>query len=293
MAIEMTSRTRPAHVIVVGNEKGGSGKSTVAMNIAVALLKSGKRVATVDLDARQKTLTAYIENRRAWAARAARDLATPEHVGLGETVNFPPVEERAAAARSLNETVDALAKTNDFIIIDTPGHDGHLTRLAHAMADTLITPLNDSFVDFDVLASVDADTFGVTGTSPYAQMVEEARSQRRLLDQVTPDWIVLRNRLTAVRSRNKRLVGEGLDELSQRLDFRCVEGLAERVIFREFYPRGLTAFDDLNEGTLGTRPTLSHATARLEVEKLLAAMRLGVAADAEDLPAEDRVSAAA
>jgi chromosome partitioning protein len=291
MAIQQTATARSAHVIVVGNEKGGSGKSTVAMHIAVALLKSGKRVATIDLDARQKSFTHYIENRRAWAQHIARDLEIPEHVSLGETTNFPATEDRAEGSRALTDTVDALAQTNDVIVIDTPGHDGYLTRLAHAMADTLVTPLNDSFVDFDVLGSVDAETFGVTGTGPYARMVEEARSQHQLLDRVTTDWIVLRNRLTAVRSRNKRLVGEGLQELSHKLDFRCVDGLAERLIFREFYPRGLTAVDNLDAATLGTRPTLSHASARFEIESLLNAIGVSQTAEIEDSATENRDAA--
>ena len=143
------------------------------------------------------------------------------------------------------------------------------------MADTLVTPLNDSFVDFDVLGTVNPETFGLTGTSHYSKMVEEARHQRQLIDNVTPDWIVLRNRLSTLGSRNKRFVGEALHELSQTLNFRCIEGLAERLIFREFYPRGLTAVDDLDEITLGTRPTMSHVTARVEVETLLSSMRLG------------------
>ena len=154
-------------------------------------------------------------------------------------------------------------------MIDTPGHDSYLMRLAHSMADTLITPLNDSFVDFDVLGTVDPATFAVTGTSHFAEMVREARRQRRVVDHATTDWIVVRNRLSMLGSRNKRLVGEGLQELSLRLGFRAVDGFAERVIFREFYPRGLTALDDLDEATLGTRPSLSHVTARQEVETLL------------------------
>ena len=161
------------------------------------------------------------------------------------------------------------------MVIDTPGHNNDLSRLAHSLADTLITPLNDSFVDFDVFGTVDPETFGLTGTSHYSQMVEEARRQRQHLDGVVPDWIVLRNRLSTLGSRNKRFVGEALRELSEKLNFRCIEGLAERVIFREFYPRGLTAVDDLNEITLGTRPTMSHVTARLEMESLLNAMLLG------------------
>jgi chromosome partitioning protein len=159
-------------------------------------------------------------------------------------------------------------------VIDTPGHDSYLTRHAHSLADILITPLNDSFIDLDVLGTVDPETLRVTGISHYAQMIEDARGQRRLRDAGTIDWIVLRNRLSTLGSRNKRLVGEALQELSRRLNFRYIEGLAERVIFREFYPRGLTAVDDLDEGTLSTRPTMSHITARLEMLKLLAAMGL-------------------
>jgi chromosome partitioning protein len=274
MSIEKAPLARPARVIVVGNEKGGSGKSTVAMHIAMALIKSGQSVATIDLDSRQRSFTHYIENRRAWAQHVGRDLDIPNHTCFDPQVDYPTEEDEAAACQALSEAVDALTQSHRFIVIDTPGHDCDLMRRAHAMADTLITPLNDSFVDLDVLGTVDPETLGVTGTSHYAQMVEDARSQRQLLDGMTPDWIVLRNRLSTLGSRNKRLVGEGLQELSQRLNFRCIEGLAERLIFREFYPRGLTAVDDLDEITLGTRPTMSHVTARLEIENLLGAIGL-------------------
>lgn len=284
-------RSRPVQVIIVGNEKGGSGKSTVAMHIAVALLKAGRSVATIDMDARQKTFTTYIENRRAWAKHVGRDLELPAHYCLDETVNFPSTEERAAAAKALTDAVDAMISANDFVVIDTPGHDSHLMRLAHTMADILITPLNDSFVDFDVLGTVDPETFAVTGIGHYSQMVDEARSQRQLLGDQPIDWIVLRNRLSSLGSRNKRLVGEGLQQLAQRLNFQTVEGLAERVIFRELYPRGLTALDDLDEATLGTRPTMSHVTARFEVEALLAAMGLSEAAASGEVAEQARDAA--
>jgi chromosome partitioning protein len=137
-----------------------------------------------------------------------------------------------------------------------------------------VTPLNDSFLDFDVLATLDQTNFGVTGESHYAEMVREARRQRRLVDGQLTDWIVVRNRLSTLSSRNKRLVGDGINELSKRMGFRSVDGFAERVVYREFFPRGLTALDDLDEETLGTRPNMSHVTAREEVITLLNALHL-------------------
>jgi chromosome partitioning protein len=150
-----------------------------------------------------------------------------------------------------------------------------MMRLAHSMADTLITPLNDSFVDFDVLGAIDPISFEVAGVSHYAEMVREARRQRRLVDGGLTDWVVVRNRLSTLGSRNRRLVGEGVDALSKQLGFRTVDGFAERVVYREFFPRGLTALDDLNED-IGLRPNSSHLTARDEVRVLIDALRLPV-----------------
>jgi chromosome partitioning protein len=263
-----------AHVVVLGNEKGGSGKSTTALHIAVALLKAGQRVATIDLDSRQQSFTHYIANRRDWAARARIALELPTHycVKRGESSSVEANEAQEFA--SFSAAISSIEHSHDVVVIDTPGNDTYLMRLAHSMADTLVTPLNDSFLDFDVLATLDPTNFSVTGESHYAEMVREARRQRRLVDGRLTDWIAVRNRLSALGSRNKRLVGEGLTELSKRMGFRCVEGFAERVVYREFFPRGLTALDDLDEATLGTRPNMSHVTAREEVISLLNMLHL-------------------
>jgi chromosome partitioning protein len=246
------------------------------MHIAVALLKAGQRVATIDLDSRQKSFTHYIENRKAWAKHARLDLELPSHYCVARSDGALVADNEAAEFNGFASAIDAIEHTHDFIVIDTPGHDSYLMRLAHSMADTLITPLNDSFVDFDVLGTVDPVTFAVTGTSHFSSMVSDARRQRRVVDHATIDWIVVRNRLSMLGSRNKRLVGEGLQELSLRLGFRAVDGFAERVIFRELYPRGLTALDSLDEGTLGTRPSMSHVTAQQEVETLLKSLKLPI-----------------
>jgi chromosome partitioning protein len=269
-----TRRQTSAHVIVLGNEKGGSGKSTTAMHVAVALMNVGQRVATIDLDSRQKSFTHYVENRRNWARRAGVDLKVPAHFCVARGLTLKLDENEQIEFSGFAEAVTAVERSHDFVVVDTPGTDSYLTRLAHSMADTLITPLNDSFVDFDVLGTVDGANFEVTGESHYAEMVRDARRQRRLIDGTRMDWIVVRNRLSTLGSRNKRLVGEGLHVLGTRLGFRAIDGLAERVIFREFFPRGLTALDALDEVTLGARPSLAHVTARTEVMRLIEALRL-------------------
>ena len=263
-----------AHVIVLGNEKGGSGKSTTCMHIAVALLKAGQRVATIDVDSRQQSLTHYVENRRAWGERAGLKLELPTHYCIARGEGAKVDENEATEFSRFAEAVTAVEHSHDFVVIDTPASDSYPMRLAHAMADTLVTPLNDSFVDFDVLGTVDPETFAVTGVSHYAEMVRQARRYRRTVDGGSTEWIVVRNRVSLTGSRNKRVVGESLNELALRMGFRMTEGLAERVVYREFFPRGLTALDQIDESTLGTRPSVSHVTARQEVRQLLATLKL-------------------
>ena len=274
MPAESEQKERSAHVIVLGNEKGGSGKSTIAMHIAVALMKAGQRVATIDLDSRQKSFTHYVENRHAWAKHSGLELEIPTHFCIARGESLQVADNEMAEFTGLAAAVDAVEGSHDFVVIDTPGTDNYLMRLAHSMADALITPLNDSFVDFDVLGTIDPETFAVTGISHFADMVQDARRHRRVVDHATIDWIVLRNRLSTLGSRNKRLVGEGLHELSRRLGFRCADGFSERVIFRELFPRGLTALDSLDEATSDSRPNPSHIGAREEVEALVAALSL-------------------
>jgi len=244
------------------------------MHIAVALLKAGQRVATIDLDSRQKTLTKYVENRRAWARRARIELELPTHyhVRRGEGVRVD--ENESTEFAGFAEAITAAEHSHDFVVIDTPATDSYLMRLAHSMADTLVTPLNDSFVDFDVLGSVDPATFAVTGESHYAEMVRHARRQRRIVDGSLTDWVVVRNRLSILGSRNKRAVAESLNELGLRLGFRAVDGFSERLVYRELFPRGLSALDNLDQATLGRRPSVAHVTAHQEVRALIDRLKL-------------------
>ncbi|HEY6335925.1 MAG TPA: division plane positioning ATPase MipZ [Alphaproteobacteria bacterium] len=255
---------RGAHVVVVGNEKGGSGKSTVAMHLAVALLRAGHSVATLDLDARQQSLTRYLENRRVFSEAHGAALPMPgNHVAVPECVDSIDL----AAVRT------RLAEAHDYVVIDTPGGDPGCSRLALTLADTLITPINDSFVDLDGLAVVHPETFDVVRPNHFCEMVAAAREQRARTTGHPFYWIVLRNRLSNIDSRNKRRMAEVLDRLSRQLGFAIGPGLTERVIYRESFLSGLTVLD-LREPGAEVRLTMSHVAARREVGALFDCVQL-------------------
>ena len=265
----MTAAPARPHIIVFANEKGGTGKSTCAVHVAVALASLGARVSGLDLDHRQRTFHRYLENRVATAARRNIPLVTPRFDVFGGE----PIEK-------LGEKLIDLADGADFLVVDTPGRDDPLARHMATLAHTLVTPMNDSFVDFDLIGQVDAESFKVARPSFYAELIWNARKTRATVDGGTIDWVVLRNRIQHLEARNMRRVGEAMGELSRRVGFRIVPGLSERVVFRELFPSGLTLLDRGHLGELGT----SHIAARQELREMLAGLALpidGIAAQPE------------
>lgn len=243
-----------AHVIVFGNEKGGTGKSTTAMHVIAALLDLGLEVGSLDLDLRQGTLSRYLENR----AQSGRMLKMPDHVRI--------VEDNG----HFEEAFERLQGAEDVIVIDTPGHDTPLGRKAHALADTLVTPLNDSFIDLDVLARVDGTAMKIKHPSHYAETVWQQRQFKfKETGNGHIDWIVMRNRLSHLDARNKKDMEVLLKELSKRMGCRIVPGFGERVIYRELFLKGLTMLD-----MKGEELSMSHLSARQEVRNLVEAMNL-------------------
>jgi chromosome partitioning protein len=262
------------HVIVFGNEKGGSGKSTAAIHVTVALLRDGHAVGTVDLDAGQWTLTRYLANRNATIKRTGEQMPLPEHFFLAPSKLADRADAEADERQRFVLILEKLAAANRFIVVDCAGTDSHLARLAHSFADTLVTPLNDSFIDLDVIAQVDAATMSVTRPSIYAEMVWEARKRRAKRDGGSIDWIVMRNRLSNLDARNKRDMAAVLEQLGKRIGFRLAPGFGERVIFRELFLRGLTLLDQ-GQGRGGL--TMSNVAARQEVRALMQTVRLPAA----------------
>ncbi|WP_411816024.1 division plane positioning ATPase MipZ [Hyphococcus sp. DH-69] len=262
------------HVIVLGNEKGGSGKSTTAMHLIVALLKSGKKVGAVDLDLRQGSLTRYIENRKKFCEINNKELEIPVLVEVESSSLDSRADSQAQETKNLQSALSTLGEC-DFVVIDCPGANTHLSRLAHLHADTIVTPLNDSFVDFDLLARIDPETNKVTGPSLYSEMVWTARKHRAMSGVPGGiDWVVMRNRLSATRARNKKVMGDKLEELSSRIGFRLARGFGDRVIYRELFPIGLTLLDLGGVDSPVRLSTMSHVTARLEIRSLVAMLNL-------------------
>ena len=263
-----------AHVVVVGNEKGGAGKSTISIHLAVALLKSGYKVACIDLDSRQQTMTRFFENRRSWSAQAQWEIELPTHRALPRGELNDARANEALEFTIFAEAIGAVEHEYEFVIIDTPASDSYLMRLAHSLADTLVSPINDSYIDIDVFSRVQHDRSQRGAISQYAELVREARRKRRLVDNGLIDWVVVRNRLASIASNNTRQIAVSLARLAQELRFRVADGLHDRVIFRELFPIGLTALDPLEEASIQGALTASQQAARREIETLVTALEL-------------------
>jgi chromosome partitioning protein len=248
--------TQP-HFIVYANEKGGTGKSTTAVHTAIALAATGHSVAALDLDSRQRTMTRYFENRDATMRRLDAQLPHARYKVLEDQT----LEALDAALRELSEGADV-------VVIDTPGRDDPIARAAILKADTLVTPMNDSFVDLDLIGQVHPENFKITRPSFYAELIWNSRTQRAKNTGKSVDWVVLRNRLQHIESHNLRRVGAALDELARRVGFRVIPGLGERVIYRELFPKGLTLLDIKQIGEVG----LGHITARQELREMIAGL---------------------
>ncbi len=259
-----------SNVIVIGNEKGGTGKSTVSMHLVVYLLRLGFKVGTIDIDARQGTLSRYVNNREKFCAKSKIDLEIPIHYAIYKSENMNIEKAREEEESKLLKAIQQLSSC-DFVIIDTPGTDSFLSRVAHSYADLLITPLNDSFIDLDVLGTVDPDTGDIIKPSQYAEMVWEQKKQKALRRENTFAWIVMRNRLSNLYAKNKEDMHKSLQALSKRIGFQTVQGFSERVIFRELFLKGLTVID---LPKIGGSMSMSHVAARQELRNLLSVIKL-------------------
>ena len=249
-----------AHFIVFANEKGGTGKSTTAVHTAIALAASGHRVGALDLDGRQRTMTRYLENRDATMRRLEK--------GDLPRAGYEVLEDHSDSG--LSAAIERLSAEADVIVIDTPGRDDEIARAAILMADTLVTPMNDSFVDLDLIGQVHPENYKVTRPSFYAELVWNSRTQRAKQTGKSVDWVVLRNRLQHVESHNLKRVGAALDELAKRVGFRVIPGLGERVIYRELFPKGLTLLDLHQLGEVG----IAHIAARQELREMIAGLAI-------------------
>ena len=265
---------RSAHVIVVGNEKGGAGKSTLSIHLTVALLKAGYKVACIDLDTRQQTLTRFFENRRSWSHNAHWPIELPLHCAMHRGESDDVRANEASEFAMFAQAISDVEHDYEFVVIDTPASDSYLMRLAHSLADTLVSPLNDSYVDIDVFSRVQHDRSQRGAVSQYAELVMQARRKRRIVDNGIIDWVMVRNRIASLASNNARQIAVSISRLSKELGFRVADGLHDRVIFRELFPIGLTALDPIEEGAGGGALTSSQQAARREIEGLLAALDL-------------------
>jgi chromosome partitioning protein len=270
----MTQTSNPL-VLVFGNEKGGSGKSTMAIHVAVTLLQQGLKVGTLDLDSRQATFTRFFQNRTQRMEEDNLQLVCPIHIPIAPSKEKNVDDRMADEQKRLNDAIETLkAERCDIILIDSPGSDTTLSRFGHRLANILVTPMNDSFIDLDLIAKIDGQNLTIQKPSIYSDMVWEYRKERALAGNRHPiKWFIVRNRLSHINAQNKKNIEELLKQLERRFAFTFLNGFSERVIYRELFLKGLTLMD------LGQVPgmslSISNLAAKQEVRALLNAIGLG------------------
>lgn len=274
-----------ASVIVVGNEKGGAGKSTIAIHIVTALLHGGARVAVLDLDLRQQTMGHFFANRAAWLAANGAEAPMPIEHRISSAGDALAKADEAEQLARFEQAFAEVAAAADFVVIDTPGADTAISRAAHVRADLIVTPMNDSFVDFDMLGVVDPVTLDLKRHSLYAETVWASRKQRATAERKQIDWVVLRNRLAPTEARNRKRLDTRVQALSRKVGFRVGPGLRDRVIYRELFPFGLTVAD-LSPVIRPVSMSLQHVAARQELRALMVALGFSGLDGSERIAAE-------
>lgn len=261
------------HVIVVGNEKGGCGKTTTSIHVIMALLYYGYSVSSVDIDARQRSLTNFFENRRRSIQKHNVMLPMPSHFVLNKSKVDAGISARNDEKQRFIQCIRKAAEGKQFIVIDAPGNDTYLSRLSHSFADTIVTPINDSFIDLDVIAKINPETLKVDMPGLYSEMIWEAKLYRAKRNRGEIDWILMRNRLSHISAKNKQNMVEALNNVADRMGCTLAVGFSERVIYRELFLKGLSLFD-IMEHNVGVTPKIGHLKARQELREFVKSLNL-------------------
>ena len=263
------SKNKKPYIFVVGNEKGGAGKTTCSMHLIIGLLDKGYKVSSIDVDSRQHSLTNYLTNRKIYNDKNPdQSVLVPTHFHIKESLHQNITEKESEEKTYFENILNQAKLGTDYIVIDTPGSYTYLSRIAHSYADTVITPINDSFLDLDVMAKIDGANLDILQPSIYSQMIWEQKMERATRDGGSIDWVVVRNRLANLDAQNKRNVSDALDKLASRISFRIAPGFSERVVFRELFPQGLTLLD-LTIANHNRQFSVSHISARHELREFL------------------------
>lgn len=262
-------KSKIPYFFIIGNEKGGAGKTTSAIHLICSLLDRGFSVASIDADVRQLSLTRYLQNRKAYnQSNPDNKVAEPKHFILQDGKSTDATEKEKQEEEFFVKIIDEIGESFQFVVIDTPGSYSNYSKIAHSYADTIITPMNDSFIDLDLIAKINPSDLSVISPSIYSEMVWKQKMVKSQRSNQSIEWIVMRNRLTSVESSNKKNISVALENISKRLGLKVAPGFSERVIFRELFLQGLTLVD-LNRSRRDKSFSISHIAARQELRDFL------------------------
>ncbi|MGD9824116.1 ParA family partition ATPase [Desulfobacter sp.] len=151
-------------IITLANQKGGCGKSTIVLNLAIEFALQKYRVIVFDTDPQGSCCeTAQIRDDQ------------------GETAQI----KVAAIYENLYQAIEGCDNNYDFAIIDTPPHDNEVVTVATACSDIILIPVQDSPLD-------------IRSTKTTVNLINEAR---KLNPDIEPYFLLSRIQTNSVMAR--------------------------------------------------------------------------------------------
>lgn len=176
-----------SHIISICLRKGGSGKTTTAVNLATALQQKGHKTLLVDLDDQANAtmcvginpfvLTHAVDTLFTDIAVRPQDVITMTEFGLAVLPARQALEQVAAGmnARSLGTLkpiMDAISPDFEYIIIDTPPSHSYLSLSALFASNFALIPLQTHYLAMDGLTRIMEDIRGIqNGLNPKLQVL--------------------------------------------------------------------------------------------------------------------------
>ncbi len=241
--------------ITIGSFKGGTGKTTLTAVLGTALANRGIKTSIIELETNTKPLARFE------AARSFADLPTSSVAELALSGGNPDIRDwQMMLSRQIEQ---AKVRGCQLTIIDTGSVWKPEVIAAHLLADLVLTTVTESPIDlYQFMPGAGPN---MQANHPYAELINLVRRNAEKTNKVNFDWTLCINRRSHLRTRVGDSVYQRLQSFTRATDVSLMDGLTDRVAYRNMMETGVTPLDDIS----GEPIARSALAARTEVARLV------------------------